>query len=474
MSYIDKVQIGSTEYDVQDTKTQQMIAGVYSTSGTYAVGDYVTYDGKLYRCVTAIDTAEAWTVAHWTEVTVGGDVADLKSAIQPPVYEIAGKDLSEVFADEDALHDALAAEDYSKIHIGDYYPITLTGEYHDYGTLTCQAGQKYYSDTACTAEIGEADKDYDATAVGNANVIGSAEAYCEVTIGGTKRYCKFDDCLPYRARTLSNAVVNLEIAAINPYWRYGDSGPTSSATPHVVFCARDCLPQSLRMRKANEYWEGMHKDTFTGDGSTAEFTLSGTVGTIGYVWVAGTKKTYNTDYTYASNKVTFKSGKIPTSGQAIVIEWMDGVSPWTGSALYKTLNDPDHGVLKLIQTAYPKLYAHMANMRYGAETRMKTGTQGAAWTNRGLLFLPTEDEVWGRLIYATNASYGWCNQLQWPIFAGSHRRTSKGLGNGASRTNWWECSSYNTTAFASVSNYGNPNNYYASSAYGAALCFLFI
>ena len=81
MSYIDKVQIGSTEYDVQDTKTQQMIAGVYSTSGTYAVGDYVTYDGKLYRCVTAIDTAEAWTVAHWTEVTVGGDVADLKSAI---------------------------------------------------------------------------------------------------------------------------------------------------------------------------------------------------------------------------------------------------------------------------------------------------------------------------------------------------------------------------------------------------------
>lgn len=81
MSYVDKIQIGSTAYDVQDTKTQQMIAGVYSTSGTYAVGDYVAYDGKLYRCVTAIDTAEAWTVAHWTEVTVGGDVADLKSAI---------------------------------------------------------------------------------------------------------------------------------------------------------------------------------------------------------------------------------------------------------------------------------------------------------------------------------------------------------------------------------------------------------
>lgn len=91
MSYVDKIQIGSTAYDVQDTKTQQMIAGVYSTSGTYAVGDYVTYDGKLYRCVTAIDTAEAWTVAHWTEVTVGEDVADLKSAINEIDETVSGE-----------------------------------------------------------------------------------------------------------------------------------------------------------------------------------------------------------------------------------------------------------------------------------------------------------------------------------------------------------------------------------------------
>lgn len=57
------------------------IAPTY-TQTTYAVGDYVINDGKLYRCNTAITTAEAWTAAHWTETEIGDDVADLKSAIE--------------------------------------------------------------------------------------------------------------------------------------------------------------------------------------------------------------------------------------------------------------------------------------------------------------------------------------------------------------------------------------------------------
>lgn len=38
----------------------------YSTSATYAVGDKVRYGNLLYECNTAIETAEAWTAAHWT------------------------------------------------------------------------------------------------------------------------------------------------------------------------------------------------------------------------------------------------------------------------------------------------------------------------------------------------------------------------------------------------------------------------
>ena len=62
------------------------IAATYSSSSTYKVGDYCIHDGGLYRCTTAITTAEAWTSGHWTAAKIGPDVSDLKSAINPIVY----------------------------------------------------------------------------------------------------------------------------------------------------------------------------------------------------------------------------------------------------------------------------------------------------------------------------------------------------------------------------------------------------
>ena len=61
-------------------KENAMIAGTYSASSTYAVGDYVYYAGTLYRCTTAITTAEAWTAAHWTAAKLANDVGELKSS----------------------------------------------------------------------------------------------------------------------------------------------------------------------------------------------------------------------------------------------------------------------------------------------------------------------------------------------------------------------------------------------------------
>ena len=57
------------------------VASTYSASKTYAVGDYVWYDGALYRCTTAISTAESWTAAHWSRAVLGDDVTGLKSAL---------------------------------------------------------------------------------------------------------------------------------------------------------------------------------------------------------------------------------------------------------------------------------------------------------------------------------------------------------------------------------------------------------
>ena len=39
---------------------------VYSATATYAVGDRVRYNYNAWECNTAIETAEAWTAAHWT------------------------------------------------------------------------------------------------------------------------------------------------------------------------------------------------------------------------------------------------------------------------------------------------------------------------------------------------------------------------------------------------------------------------
>lgn len=48
----------------------QSIAPDYNATSTYKVGDYVSYQGKFYKCTTAIETAEAWNSEHWSETTV--------------------------------------------------------------------------------------------------------------------------------------------------------------------------------------------------------------------------------------------------------------------------------------------------------------------------------------------------------------------------------------------------------------------
>ena len=52
-----------------------VVAPAYSDSATYTVGDYVTKDNYLYRCISDISTAENWTASHWTlAVTTGKEI----------------------------------------------------------------------------------------------------------------------------------------------------------------------------------------------------------------------------------------------------------------------------------------------------------------------------------------------------------------------------------------------------------------
>ena len=446
--YISKVSVEGTEYDIADSKARQDIAGL----------------------VTDIDDLEAAS-------------DETKKMVASPNYALLGKNLKDSFADADALWAALAQEDYSKIRLGDYWPVTLNGTFRDYGMMTCQTGQAYYSDTELTTQAGTAAQDLAATPVLDNALLGSHKPYCEVTVSGTKYYCAYDDCLPYQEKTLNNALLKFE-AMPNVYWRYGDSGAQNfhNGHPHILFSPRDGLPTTLKMRKTNETWEDQHVETFTGDGSNRAFVLEGNVGTLGYVFVSGEKKTYSTHYTWDANTktITFVTAQTPVAGAVVQVEYMDSFTPWGGTALYKTFNDPEHGILRLIQQADPQLYSHIykgsngKGMRYYAETRSKTGQQGGGWQDRGILFLPMEDEIWGRPIHSASGLNAYTQMQQWPIYQlGGRRHFAKGAGNAASRNNVWCASSTSVANFANVYYYGYPHNNNASSANVAAPCFIF-
>lgn len=46
------------------------LAPEYSATSTYPAGSYVIHDGVLYTNTNAIETAEDWNPAHWTQTTV--------------------------------------------------------------------------------------------------------------------------------------------------------------------------------------------------------------------------------------------------------------------------------------------------------------------------------------------------------------------------------------------------------------------
>ena len=72
--------IAITRADISDSAFCDF-AGVYSSSKTYAVGDYTFYNQVLYRCIVAITTPEVWTAAHWKRVDVCDDVKQLSDVV---------------------------------------------------------------------------------------------------------------------------------------------------------------------------------------------------------------------------------------------------------------------------------------------------------------------------------------------------------------------------------------------------------
>ena len=56
-------------------KSDTVIGGdEYDSTSTYEIGDFCIYNNKLYRCITAISTAEAFTPSHWEETSVAEEL----------------------------------------------------------------------------------------------------------------------------------------------------------------------------------------------------------------------------------------------------------------------------------------------------------------------------------------------------------------------------------------------------------------
>lgn len=459
--------------------TSDMIAPEYSFMSPYYVGQYVTHERALYRCKVNIPYGESWNSAHWAFVRA----SDL---FESPNYALYGRNLKNIFGSADNLHDALYYGDYSSIHIGDYWPVTLNGIYRDYSDFSCPSGVSYYSNTALTTLVGTTSSSYDATCFLSTTLPSCLNPYASIKIDNTTYYVALSDCLPYRTKTISGSVIYFEVAGINQYWKYGDSGDLAGNTskPHILFCARNGFAETLKMRKQDTARENTHVASFEGDGYTSTFAIDDTIGTIGDVFVNGTKQTYGTHYEYGSShaQIKFKTGYIPTNAADIKVGWMEGTTPWNGSALYQTFNDQSFGIISLIHTADPDLYdgiytgPNSKGMRLYSETRTKSGIQKGVWADRGCLFLPTEDEVWGRPLYSYSSDLPVSiSQLQWPIFSmGGRRHFANGMGDEEKRCYIWTQSSYSQNSFASVDNTGIPSYSSAGTARTAAPSFIFV
>jgi hypothetical protein len=62
---------------------QVSLAPAYDTTATYAVDDLAMYNYELYRCITAVEIAEAFDANKWTRTTLADEIISRIAAITP-------------------------------------------------------------------------------------------------------------------------------------------------------------------------------------------------------------------------------------------------------------------------------------------------------------------------------------------------------------------------------------------------------
>lgn len=210
----------------------------------------------------------------------------------------------------------------------------------------------------------------------------------------------------YKTMTLTTGeVVEMQIAAINPYKNHGDTALGN----HIIWLSRDCLAQTYQMRP--------------------EANNNGTA---------------------------------------------DEKNPFRASALFSTLQND---IYPTIPESWRNIIGNMRCLygeRYSSSGTVTADT-GWAWKDRGRLFLPTPQEVFGNNGWSEN--YECCGgglNIQWPIFNGGN--VIKGRTRGGTLCDWWLCSTdaWSSTSFCDVGKDGGSASHLASDRLGVPLGFITI
>jgi len=132
------------------------------------------------------------------QMEVDGVTYDLRAANGTPLIEgYGGNDLSEEFENAAALHAAIAAGDFSKIHIGDFFPVTLSGTFHD--------------------AAADADKTLNALVKAEVAAINPYLLHGDTSLSAQHILMCSRDCLPPTLQMRSENSTWYDTAAVNPW-----------------------------------------------------------------------------------------------------------------------------------------------------------------------------------------------------------------------------------------------------------------
>lgn len=142
MSTVKGFRVGNENMLYQDPN----ITEEFSENKTYNIGDYVInpVDGKLYRCTTAITTAEGWNDSHWMQTKIAKEVSNLNTSLNkgyyPNIFSLESLSFTEISGNIFKSNDLFATSGY----LDSDGSITPSANYKTSGFASVKEGEIYY------------------------------------------------------------------------------------------------------------------------------------------------------------------------------------------------------------------------------------------------------------------------------------------------------------------------------------------